>query len=182
MRKISILFVASILQAPLCVPAFAADPLLPDPALTPGAVLTTDAARICKPDYSKSVRHTSLALKKEIYREYGLEWQPGHYEIDHLIPLGIGGADTRENLWPQSHYTHIWNADRKDRLEWKLHVLVCARQIDVAEAQRAIAANWIAAYNRFCPTEKACPAYKEGYRSTLRPPSYSRSSISRKPV
>ena len=52
----------------------------------------------------------------------------------HLIPLGIGGADTEANLWPEPRRSvePVWNAERKDRLEWKLHDLICASQIDVA--------------------------------------------------
>ena len=96
--------------------AFADAPILPDPALTPGAVLKTDVQTICRKGYSKSVRHTSGKLKASIYREYGIDRHSGHYEIDHLIPLGIGGADVAENLWPESYDTHPWNAAVKDRL------------------------------------------------------------------
>ena len=39
--------------------AIAADPVVPDPKLTPGAVVTTDVTAICQPGYSRSVRHTS---------------------------------------------------------------------------------------------------------------------------
>ena len=66
---------------------------MPDPKLTPGAVLTTDAAAICQPGYSRSVRHTPGSLKHRIYAEYGIDQKTGRYEIDHLIPLGIGGAE-----------------------------------------------------------------------------------------
>ena len=54
-------------------PSFADDPILPDPKLTPGAVLTTDLSKICQPGYTKTVRHTSGALKHEVYVEYGIE-------------------------------------------------------------------------------------------------------------
>jgi len=128
---------------------FAADPILPDPKLTPGAILTTDAATICQPGYSRSVRHTPGSLKHRVYVEYGIAQSSGHYEIDHLIPLSIGGADTRENLWPESHNTKPWNADVKDRLENYLHVEVCAGHIAVADAQKAVAADWIAAYQKY---------------------------------
>ena len=129
--------------------AFAADPILPDPKLTPGAVATTDRMTICQPGYSKSVRHTSGQLKHQVYGEYGIDRSAGHYEIDHLIPLGIGGADSRENLWPESRDTQPWNAGVKDRLENYLHVEVCAGHIAVQDAQRAIAADWVAAYRRY---------------------------------
>ena len=87
-----------------------------------------------------------------VYVEYGINRDNGHYEIDHLIPLGIGGADTRENLWPESHDTKPWNADVKDKLENFLHVEVCAGHIPVADAQKAIAADWVGAYRKYLGT------------------------------
>jgi hypothetical protein len=150
-----------LLALALTTPALAEDPIKPDPALTPGAVLTTDTPRVCQPDYAKSVRFTTLEMKKEVYKKYDMTWEPGHYEVDHLIPLGIGGADTAENLWPESFHSGKWNAETKDRLEWKLHQLICARQLDIHEAQKTIATDWIAAYKRFCPKESDCPPWKE---------------------
>lgn len=140
-------------------PAYASDPALPDPKLTPGAVLTTDTATVCRPGYSKSVRHTSGQLKHQIYAEYGIDRNAGHYEIDHLIPLGIGGADTRENLWPESHDTHPWNAEVKDRLENYLHVEICIGHIPLAGAQKAIAVNWIAAYLKYFESPTAAAGH-----------------------
>ena len=146
MRVLIFSFVIVVLSATM---TFAADPVLPDPKLTPGAVLTTDAAVICRPGYARSVRRTSGSLKHRIYLEYGITQKNGRYEIDHLVPLSIGGADTRENLWPESHDTKPWNADVKDRLENYLHVEVCAGQIALADAQEAVAADWIAAYRKY---------------------------------
>jgi hypothetical protein len=45
----------------------------------------------------------------------------------------------------------VWNAEAKDRLEWKLHDLICARQLYVREAQRMMAEDWVEAYGRFFP-------------------------------
>jgi hypothetical protein len=66
-----------------------------------------------------------------------------------LIPLGLGGADVAGNLWPQSRDTRPWDAARKDELEDFLHLAVCAGGIPLEEAQREIAADWIAAYRRY---------------------------------
>jgi hypothetical protein len=63
--------------------------------------------------------------------------------------LGIGGADSRENLWPESRDTQPWNAGVKDRLENYLHVEVCAEHIAVAQAQKEIATDWVAAYRKY---------------------------------
>ena len=146
MQRIILPLVSIVITA---TAAFAVDPILSDPKLTPGAVATTDRMAICQPGYSKSVRHTSGQLKHQVYLEYGIDRNAGHYEIDHLIPLGIGGADSRENLWPESRDTQPWNAGVKDRLENYLHVEVCAGHIAVQDAQKAIAADWVAAYRRY---------------------------------
>jgi hypothetical protein len=42
-----------------------------------------------------------------------------------------------------------WTADRKDDLEAALNRLVCAGSLSLAEAQQAIASNWIEAYRRY---------------------------------
>src|SRR5437773_1158694 len=75
----------------------------------------------------------------------------GDYEEDHLIPLELGGApaDPR-NLWPEP-YASKHGARVKDRLENALHRAVCAGQIGLRAAQRAIARNWWAAYSKYVP-------------------------------
>jgi hypothetical protein len=143
---------AGLLLSLCAANALSSDPVVPDPKLTPGAVLTIDATVICQRGYSKSVRHTSGRLKHEVYAEYGMSRGGGNYEIDHLVPLGIGGADIRENLWPESRDTQPWNANLKDRLESYLHVEICAGHIDADQAQREIARDWVAAYRKYLGT------------------------------
>src|SRR5216683_4025071 len=138
MRQIFALAVALL----FAVPAFAGElPIRPDPTLTPGAVLTIDVATICQPGYSKTVRHTSGKLKTKIYRAYGLDRTASHFEVDHLISLELGGADVAANLWPESYDTVPWNAHLKDKLEDRLHALVCAGKMPLAQAQHEIAAD-----------------------------------------
>ena len=144
---------ASLALALFAATALAGDPIRPDPRLTPGEVATTDVSMICQPGYSKSIRHTSGQLKAFIYREYHLDRRQGHYEIDHLIPLGIGGADVAANLWPQSYGTTPWNAAVKDQLEDHLHREVCAGRIPIDRAQQEIAQDWIAAYQKYFGSE-----------------------------
>jgi hypothetical protein len=80
----------------------------PNPSLTPGAELTTDASTICTPGYASSVRDVSTATKKQVYAEYGVSYPqaPGAYEVDHFIPLEIGGSNDIRNLWPETSDTH----------------------------------------------------------------------------
>lgn len=145
-RLLSSLCLALILAA---APALADDPIRPDPRLTPGAVLTTDLAVICQPGYSNTIRRASERLKAEVYREYGLDPRKGHYEIDHLIPLSLGGSDAQANLWPESWDTQPWNAVRKGLLEVYLRAQTCAGRVPIDQAQREIAADWVSAYKRY---------------------------------
>jgi hypothetical protein len=138
----------------LTSPVAAGDlPIRPDPKLTPGTVLTTDATTVCQPGYARSVRHTSGKLKEQVYRAYGITKDEraggSHFEVDHLISLALGGADVAANLWPQSYDTAPWNAHVKDKLEDRLHVLVCTGKLPLEQAQREIAADWIAAYEKY---------------------------------
>ncbi len=68
------------------------------------------------------------------------------YELDHVIPLAIGGhPKLKENLILQP----MNEASRKDRLEVKLQCLVCNGQVELEIAQQAIFEDWESAYHRF---------------------------------
>lgn len=136
--------------------AGAVPPDRPDPHLTPGVAdpAVTQAnidATICVHGYTARVRNVPESVKRAVFAEYGIDPHgPGApFEIDHLISLELGGANVVPNLWPQSYVTQPWNAHLKDRLENRLHALVCARKLPLAEAQRAIASDWEAAYKRY---------------------------------
>jgi hypothetical protein len=89
------------------------------------------------------------AVKREAYGEYGRSKEKGKCcEVDHLIPLELGGSNRLKNLWPEP-YDIEWNARVKDRLENHLHAMVCSGEIDLPKAQAAIARNWIAAYKQY---------------------------------
>ncbi|MBV8095004.1 MAG: hypothetical protein JO110_17605 [Acetobacteraceae bacterium] len=115
---------------------------LPDPARTPGALnpsvtQETVAATICMRGWTRTVRPPPAARYLN----------PGY----HLVPIGLGGApaDPR-NLWPEPRDpADDWGADRKDEPEAVLNRLVCEGRLPLAEAQSAIARDWIAAYRRF---------------------------------
>ena len=144
-------FAALALLAALASPAWADSGILPDPTLTPGAVRTVDVGEICSTG-TRELRHWDRERDDRIMSEYGLPPGPHpDFEVDHLIPLGIGGADDERNLWPEPRRSiePQWNAETKDRLEWKLRDLVCSGQLDVREAQRMTAEDWVEAYGRF---------------------------------
>jgi hypothetical protein len=131
-------------------PAFAADSIRPDRNLTPGAFYDDiTQAQICTSGYSKRERHTSAKLKRRVFLQYGIDKNKGHYEVDHLIPLSLGGADEKDNLWPESYDTQPWNASVKDRLEDWLHTEVCSGRVPLAVAQAEFANDWIVAYQKY---------------------------------
>lgn len=126
---------------------------LPNPALTPGDTTNATKAQICTPGYSSSVRNVTSATKNLVFQLYGLLRTQDRFEIDHLISLELGGSNDIKNLWPESYTTQPWNASVKDRLEGRLHYLVCNNRLDLKTAQEAIASNWQIAYLTYYPQE-----------------------------
>eukprot|EP00992_Anisonema_acinus_P011812 TRINITY_DN7695_c0_g1_i1.p1 TRINITY_DN7695_c0_g1~~TRINITY_DN7695_c0_g1_i1.p1 ORF type:complete len:190 (+),score=40.68 TRINITY_DN7695_c0_g1_i1:56-571(+) len=130
---------------------------LPDPVCTPGAVLAVSVAKVCEPGYARHARNVSAAEKRRVYSDYGVKDHEGFCavdqgcEIDHLVPLETGGANSVTNLWPQPYSGQTWNAHVKDRLENHLHKMICASppQLPMAQAQQEIATDWIAAYKKY---------------------------------
>lgn len=133
---------------------------LPNPRLTPGAInpAVTQAnirQTICVRGYSESIRPPESytePLKRELIARYGYaDRRLGHFELDHLVSLELGGNPTApSNLWPQPHdVAGGWGSYTKDHLENTLHRLVCRGQLPLAQAQYDIAHDWIAAYKRY---------------------------------
>jgi hypothetical protein len=112
---------------------------LPDSAVTPGVVRSTDAHEVCTTS-TRKYRHTTAQMKKQVCMAYGVAhcpWQ-GHMEIDHLIPLELGGADDVKNLWPEpAPDFHV-----KDKVENRLHALVCTGKMKITDAQDLIRTDW----------------------------------------
>ncbi|MCU1302808.1 MAG: hypothetical protein JWQ87_3092 [Candidatus Sulfotelmatobacter sp.] len=122
---------------------------LPNPHLTPGDTLAVTVQDICIPGYTKLVRQVPAAVKQQVYAAYGRRPRKSVCcEVDHLISLELGGSNRAANLWPEP-YDILWNARVKDKLENRLHKMVCAGELALPTAQKAIAKDWIAAYQRY---------------------------------
>lgn len=132
----------------------------PNPRLTPGALnpaVSQDNIHrtLCVRGYSRSIRppeRYTERLKRLGIRQYGYsDRRLRDYEEDHLVSLELGGSPTSpRNLWPEPH--HViggWGSYAKDRLENRLHTLVCRGRLPLVQAQREIASDWIAAYRRY---------------------------------
>jgi DNA integrity scanning protein DisA with diadenylate cyclase activity len=148
--KLSLSFLTGLLACFLLstsVTRAAGDPILPNAQLTPGAVMTTDANVICHRSTS-TVRNVPDAEKVAVYKEYNIVNVRGEHEVDHLISLELGGSNDIKNLWPQSYKTMPYNAHVKDKLENRLHVLICTGKMSVTDAQQGIAKDWVLLYNK----------------------------------
>jgi hypothetical protein len=96
---------------------------------------------------------TYLQLQKTKYHTGYCDGIKG-CELDHLISLKLGGSNSSKNLWPQS-YAGTWNAIDKDNLEKRLIARVCRTsklhpiKLPIKVAQKAIATDWIKAYQDY---------------------------------
>ena len=90
------------------------------------------------------MRNVPPELKIQIYHSYGIvKHFTGQYEIDHLIPLELGGSNDVKNLWPELA-SPTPGFHEKDMEENLLHDRVCAGTLDLTVAQKEIATNWLA--------------------------------------
>ena len=140
------LFVLLLLSTSVC----ANGPVRPMYSITPG-VLDPSATvnKICKPHYTETVRHVTMKTKKEVFKIYGIDQYSDSFEVDHLIPLELGGSNDIKNLWPESYTTTPYNAHDKDVLENKLHKMVCDGEITLIKAQAEIAKDWVRAHQDY---------------------------------
>jgi hypothetical protein len=117
--------------------------LYPNPTLTPGDVMTTDASIVCVSGYTATVRDVPLSEKKQVYAEYGVSYpQPtGAYEVDHFIPLELGGSNDIKNLWLEPA-APIPGFHQKDQYENYGHKQACDGEITLIEAQRRMTTDW----------------------------------------
>ncbi len=126
----------------------------------PANVLNHDVSQqtlgetVCLSGYTKTVRPSTTytnGIKKRLLLEKGLDYEAekDNYELDHIIPLALGGHPRNvTNLTLQLWDGHA-GAKRKDRLEVKLQCLVCSGDVPLAVAQDAIWTDWQAAYSTY---------------------------------
>jgi hypothetical protein len=121
---------------------------LPDPVCTPGAIFPVTKEQVCKPGYARSVRNVPTSVKAAVFLSYGIRsHRTGEWEVDHLISLELGGSNAIMNLWPEAAKP-VPGFHEKDKVENYLHAQVCSGKMTLAEAQREIATNWLAVYQK----------------------------------
>jgi hypothetical protein len=124
---------------------------LPLPS-TPGSVdaaVTQDNIHqtVCVAGYTKMVRppfaYTDRLKREMLAGEYAEQGDLSSTQLDHLVPLLIGGHPSDPaNLWPQS-YRGSRDASYKDNCERRTGQAVCSGQVSLVDAQRGFMENWI---------------------------------------
>lgn len=98
---------------------------------------------ICTPGWTKTVRPTlmttSLIKLHKLSEVNKTPKEANLYELDHIIPLELGGAtvdvkNLQLQLWPE--------AREKDQVENCLKETVCAGAVSLDEARRMIWEDW----------------------------------------
>jgi len=122
---------------------------LPNPSITPGATLKVSKDDLCGPTRKEAEGNIPISLKTKVFQLYKIRTEAtAPQNIDHLIPISLGGSNAIENLWPQP-LSGEWNYNQKNQLERKLHRMVCKGELDLATAQRDISTDWVSAYKKY---------------------------------
>ena len=128
---------------------------LPDRRCSPGAYynLLTKAVLCSTTFRTGTIRNVPQSEKYAVEREYGMPAASygRSIEVDHIVSLEIGGSNDIANLYPEPGSGDA-NYHVKDKLENRLHTMVCAGQITLRAAQRGIATNWKTLYTRIFET------------------------------
>jgi hypothetical protein len=122
---------------------------LPDPRCTPGSIdpRVTQAdigSTICKKGWTATVRPPEAQTERfkydVAYPAYGTP-PSERTELDHLVPLELGGSNDATNLWPE----YPPSPNPKDSVENALNAAVCDGRVGLTAAQDAIASDWLTA-------------------------------------
>ena len=125
----------------------------PPGALSADVTQASISTTICTPGWTATVRPATSytqGVKSKFLKEAGLDPDRAvDYELDHFVPLALGGHPrSLDNLWLQP-WDGEWNAHVKDRLERRLQVMVCERRLTLRAAQAAVERNWKRAFRRY---------------------------------
>jgi hypothetical protein len=124
-------------------------PHLPNPRLTPGAARDVTKDDLCQSRYESFDASVPVTVKGQVFDRYAIRTDaPEAYNVDHLIPVSLGGSNVVTNLWPQP-LAGEWNYDKKNKLESRLYKLVCRGELELKQAQKEIATDWVSAYRKY---------------------------------
>jgi len=159
--------VAQAMHPSFCQVKFSNNYQLPDSHCTPGAINPSVTLDVLKnPAFRTACLRNNVTNEKQkaaTYNTYAIT-HPQHNqgdsqtcELDHLVPLELGGADTLDNIWPQCGPDGVDLNGRffkhKDLVENYLTHQVKAGAMPLYDAQLGIAKDWtqyLQAAKAFC--------------------------------
>lgn len=129
---------------------------VPDPRCTPGGVNPSISIEVLRDSRwrTRSIRNceSSESMKHIAYRWYEIQKPRINSdrnqvcELDHLVPLELGGADGLGNIWPECGPGGVALDDRffkrKDHVENYLAEQVRDGRMSLNAAQHGIASDW----------------------------------------
>ena len=122
-------------------------------ALNPAVTQANIGSTICISGWSATVRPPTAytgAVKRRLMRQAGIPAsRASAYELDHVVPLSIGGAPTDVHNLRLQAWAGPNGATAKDVIEANLHRAVCRGRVSLAAARSCMAGNWHA-----CPNVK----------------------------
>jgi hypothetical protein len=123
----------------------------PDRHCSPGAYYSKlTKAVICSTSFrTSSIRNVPQSEKYAIEAEYGMAQRlyGRTLEIDHIVSLELGGSNDIANLFPE-RASPAPGYKVKDRLENKLHSLVCSGSMSLQSVRIGISSNWQTLYKK----------------------------------
>lgn len=112
-------------------------------------------ATICVPGWTKTIRPSSSytnKLKKTLVEATRADDAVEDYELDHVIPLAVGGHPTDIDNLKLQPWDGPDGAHAKDVVEVRMKRLVCAGRISLKKAQACFINDWTT-----CPTQRSQP-------------------------
>ena len=113
-----------------------------NPAVTQASVKHT----ICVPGWSATVRPPTAytnSVKRQLLRKAGIPLaQAGSYELDHRIPISMGGSPRDPANLALQPWDGPKGAHAKDAVELRVHRLVCSGRVTLAAGQACFRSDW----------------------------------------
>jgi hypothetical protein len=128
---------------------------LPSNYHTPGATVKADMAKVCSGDLAAAAKPVSKWQRDEALTRYGRRPEDFTGDLDHLIPLSLGGSNDPDNLWPQP-VQREFGPEAKGKLEATLREMVCTEKtMTLKQAQEVIKKDWVKAYTQYVQGQSA---------------------------
>lgn len=112
---------------------------------TPGTFDRISKANVCDGDSPHPTLHA--ADRREIVGEYGVpDWSGLNGELDHRVPVFLGGRTEPENIWPEPGKS---SNNEKDALERRAYRRICFHDplgMRVRTGRRLFLADWRTTY------------------------------------